>query len=89
MRFNESYKNYIRNLFGNECFLCGMTSETNDAALSVHHVNYNKKCGCDDSKCICVPLCRSCHSKTNNDRDYWQALIMEMLQPIEAWDKGY
>lgn len=84
--FNEEYKEYIRNLFGNICFMCGKSMEENCRALCVHHVNYNKNCGCDDTKCMCVPLCISCHSKTNYDRNFWQALIMEMLQPTEAWE---
>ena len=85
MKFNKAYKNHIRNLFGNECFLCDMTPEMNGAALSVHHVNYNKSCGCDKTKCICVPLCMGCHSKTGTNRDFWQALIMEMLKPVIVW----
>jgi hypothetical protein len=84
IKFNDEYKNCIRNLFGNECFLCGKTEDNNGRALDVHHVNYNKDCGCDETKCICVPLCHSCHSKTNSDRDFWQCLIMEMLKPFEA-----
>jgi hypothetical protein len=86
IKFNDTYRNHIRNLFGNECFLCGKSAEDNGRALGVHHVNYNKNCGCDGEKCICVPLCQSCHMGTNFDRDYWQCLIMEMLQPTEAWE---
>lgn len=85
-KFNEEYKDYIRNFFGNICFLCGKTTKENCKALCVHHVNYNKQCGCDGTKCFCVPLCLSCHSKTNSDRDFWQALITEMLKPIEVWE---
>ena len=85
IKFNDEYKDYIRNLLGNECFLCGKSEVDNRRKLSVHHVNYNKDCGCDETKCICVPLCINCHTKTNSDRDFWQALIVEMLKPIEAW----
>ena len=80
IKFNNAYKESIRELFDRKCFLCGNTEEDNGRKLDVHHVNYNKECGCDGSKCVCVPLCRSCHMKTNGDRDYWQALIMEMLK---------
>ena len=76
----------IRKQFSNVCFLCGKTEEENGRLLDVHHVNYNKKCGCDTTKCICVPLGRSCHSGTGADRDYWQALIIEMLKPFKAWN---
>lgn len=84
-KFDNTYKEKIRNLFGNECFLCTLSEADNGQALSVHHPSYNKRCGCDGTVCKCVPLCISCHSKTNFDRDYWQTLIMEMLKPIEAW----
>jgi hypothetical protein len=84
-KFNEVYKQYIRNLFSNVCFLCSKTTEENARKLDVHHVNYTKDCGCDGAKCICVPLCIKCHTKTNFDRNYWQTLIMEILKPFEAW----
>jgi hypothetical protein len=80
IKFDEAYKQLIRNKFDNRCFWCGLTPEENGRALDVHHVNYNKQCGCDESKCICVPLCRRCHSKTNTDRDGWQEKIMKKLE---------
>lgn len=85
IKFDEEYKSYVRNLFGNECFLCSKTEPDNGRKLSVHHVNYNKDCGCDETKCLCVPLCIRCHVKTNTNRDFWQYLIIEMLKPLEAW----
>lgn len=85
MKCNKGYKDYIRNLFGNECFLCSKAEADNRRKLDVHHVNYNKDCGCDGAKCICVPLCIRCHRRTNGNRECWQALIMEILTPIKAW----
>jgi hypothetical protein len=80
VKFNRVFKEYIRFKFNNKCFLCSMTTEENGQLLSVHHVNYNKNCGCDgDKTCNFVPLCRSCHSKTNYNRDYWQKLIADKL----------
>ena len=80
IKFNKAYKTHIRNLFGNKCFLCGISEAENSKKLDVHHVNYNKDCGCDDTVCICVPLCRSCHMRTNGNRDYWEELIMRKLK---------
>jgi hypothetical protein len=80
IKFDEAYKQLIRNKFDNRCFWCGLTPEENGRALDVHHVNYNKRCRCDETKCICVPLCKSCHSKTNTDRDGWQEKIMKKLE---------
>ena len=85
IKFNKAYKESIRELFDRKCFLCDVSEEENSKKLDVHHVNYNKNCGCDSSKCVCVALCHSCHMKTNGNRNYWQALIMEMLKPLIAW----
>ena len=79
-KFNEQFKEMIRDKFGRVCFLCGKTEEDNSIKLSVHHVQYNKNCGCDDSlKCDYVPLCNSCHSKTTNNREYYESLIQNKL----------
>jgi len=40
----------------------------NKKQLDVHHINYNKK-NCDINNL--VSLCRSCHMKTNFNREYW------------------
>lgn len=86
IKFNNDYKCKIRILLGNICFLCGKTEEENGKALDVHHVNYNKNCGCDSSKCVCVPLCHSCHMKTNGNRSYWQTFITNKLkETIWGW----
>jgi len=78
--FNNSFKNSVRNDYHNSCFLCGKTKEEEGRKLDVHHVNYNKDCLCG-STCEFVPLCRSCHMKTNNNRQYWEDLIMCYLHP--------
>ena len=78
-KFNEAFKESIREKFGRVCFLCPTTEEENGKKLSVHHVSYNKDCLCDDSECEFVPLCNKCHTKTNFNRDYWENLIMGIL----------
>jgi len=80
--FNEAFKESIREKFGRVCFLCPTTEEGNDRKLSIHHVSYNKDCLCDDSDCEFVPLCASCHSKTNFNREYWEQMIMNKLDAI-------
>jgi hypothetical protein len=88
VKFNDAFKEYIRAKFGYKCFLCPTTQAENGKKLSVHHVNYNKDCGCDgDKTCQFVPLCISCHTKTNGKRDYWQKLITDKLHStIIGWD---
>lgn len=79
-KFNKVFKEKIREKFNRECFLCSKSEKDNGKKLSVHHVQYNKNCGCDDTlKCDYVPLCISCHSKTNNKREYWEKKIILML----------
>ena len=78
-KFNEAFKELIREKFGRVCFLCPTTEVENGKKLSVHHVNYDKDCLCDDSKCEFVPLCNKCHTRTNFKREYWEKTIMEKL----------
>ena len=86
IKFNKAYKDYIRNLFGNKCFICGKTETANGRKLDVHHPHYNKKCGCDGTVCHCVPLCVHCHGKTNGNRDHWESLIMLKLKnTLAGW----
>ena len=81
-KFNEKFKESVRDKFNRECFLCGKTEIKNGKKLSVHHVNYDKNCLCGDTKCEFVPLCQSCHSKTNHDREYYEKLIMKKLNAV-------
>lgn len=86
-KFNSAFKEYIRNKFGRMCFLCPTSEEENGERLSVHHVNYNKDCGCDDDEtCQFVPLCRSCNAKVNKNRDMWEAKIKAMMKnKLNGW----
>lgn len=76
--FNETFKELIRNRFHRECYLCSKLE--GKRKLSVHHVNYDKNCLCGSS-CEFVPLCQSCHCKTNHNRQTWEDLIMCYLFP--------
>ncbi|MCK4815801.1 hypothetical protein KA005_08525 [bacterium] len=90
LKFNTKFKESIRDQFNRTCFLCSITEQESmnemrlqgkrAFKLSIHHVNYNKECLCDDSYCEFVPLCHSCHGKTQGDREYWENLIIEKLQ---------
>ena len=78
-KFNEDFKETIREQFNRKCFICNKSETENKEKLSVHHVNYNKNCLCDDSKCKFVPLCRSCHAKTTNNRQYWKEYFQSKI----------
>lgn len=49
-KFNEEFKEYIRVKFDRKCFLCENPEEENGRRLSVHHVNYDKNCGCAETE---------------------------------------
>lgn len=67
--FSNNYKMYIRNIFYNTCFLCGVKENNLDRKLHVHHIDYNK----ENSAIInLVPLCDVCHGKTTYKRSLWQ-----------------
>jgi hypothetical protein len=78
-KFNEPFKEGIRNKFDRKCFICDKTEQDNGRKLCVHHVNYDKDCLCDGYKCMFVPLCMKCHAKTGHDRDLWERLITNVL----------
>lgn len=86
-KFNKVFKEYIRDKFGRKCFICGKTEKENGKKLNIHHVNYSKKCLCDeDTNCQFVPLCSKCHSKTNHNREYWEREITTKLhETINGW----
>ena len=80
-KFNEAFKEKVRERFNRECFLCGKSEANDGRKLSVHHVQYNKNCGCDDElKCDFVPTCMSCHAKTGHNREYWENFIVDKLR---------
>lgn len=77
IKFNNEFRERVRSFFRYCCVECG-ASQTKKA-LSVHHVNFNKKTCCDSSTPLFVALCHSCHSKTNNNRLFWEIWFTEMI----------
>ena len=76
-KFNGIFKESIRSKFNRTCFNCGITEEEymiNKATkqrLYIHHIDYNKNDLCNGKSWAFIPLCPSCHSKTNFNRWYW------------------
>ena len=71
-KFDEDFKERVRNFFDRKCYVCGKNETDNGRKLDVHHVNYDKMVCCNDVKPLFVPLCKSCHGKTQKDREGWE-----------------
>lgn len=78
-KFNDTFKERVRAYFGYKCLECG--TPQNGSKLHVHHVHYNKTSCCDPNvPKMFVPLCRSCHSKTNHhNREEWRQHFEQIL----------
>lgn len=60
----------IIKLQNGKCLICGKNADC------VHHINYDKQDSCSLNL---VLLCRSCHTKTNYDRDFWETRINHII----------
>ena len=67
IEFDKELKNQIRERDNHICQIC--TEKENGRALSVHHIDYNKK---NNSTKNLISLCTICHMKTNGNREYWK-----------------
>jgi hypothetical protein len=64
--FNKKLKKIILDRDNHICQLCKQPE--NGRKLSIHHIDYDKK---NHNQLNLVSLCKSCHIKTNYNRDYW------------------
>lgn len=78
-QFNSDFKNRVRIFWGCKCGVCGKPQTKQKRLLSVHHVNYDKKVCCTAKVPLFIPLCMSCHAKTNYNRDYWEKILTEYI----------
>lgn len=78
-KFSYRVKEEVRERYNRKCIICGKSEIENGEKLCVHHVDYNKKQGCDDYEWKLVPLCRICHSKTNSNREYWEQYLTDVV----------
>ena len=83
-KFNDQKKEEIREKYGRKCLMCGKTEEEIGQKLDAHHIDYNKEQGCENHKWKLIPLCRSCHAKTNFNRYLWEFLLKYKLAAYEA-----
>jgi hypothetical protein len=76
-KFNDEFKERVRAFFGYHCIECG--TPQNGRKLNVHHANFNKMTCCDGTPPLFIPLCGSCHSATNSNREFWEDHFTEMI----------
>ena len=90
-KFDNDLKERVRDFFGRCCYVCGKSEQeqieemVNNGKipfrkLDVHHVNYDKMVCCNDVKPLFVPLCHSCHGKTQKDREGWEEFFTISLE---------
>ena len=79
-KWNDSFKNSIRERDGEQCQLCGMSQIAHlvlyKAKLDVHHIDYNKK---NLNELNLITLCTVCHGKTNVSRDSWKQYFQNKI----------
>lgn len=75
--WKNSLKESIRQRDDYICQECGTHQDELDKKLDVHHIDYNKENLNPDNL---ISLCRSCHTKTNTNRDYWIEYFKNICQ---------
>ena len=70
-KFNKKLKKEIKTDYNNICQIC----KKENTSLAIHHIDYNKE---NSLKENLIPLCFSCHGKTNHNRDTWQLFFNDM-----------
>jgi hypothetical protein len=92
-KFTREFRDRVRFFWGYVCGNpeCGKTQEENGEKLSVHHVHFDKQVCCNDRPAMFIPLCRSCHTKTNNDPEkyiqIYEAVIMDKFNGKSYYTK--
>ena len=71
--FTNEFKNQIRDRDKHICQIC--STPENGRALDVHHIDYNKQ---NNASSNLIALCRTCHGKTQWNRDAWMELFTLM-----------
>lgn len=79
-KFNEEFKERVREFFGRKCLLCGKKESDNKRRHSVHHVTGNKQICCDENTPLFVILCASCHNKVHRNMDMFTAKFIETIE---------
>jgi hypothetical protein len=80
IKFNSGFKERVRAFFNYTCQTCGHVWRGGEKRLSVHHANFRKDSCCNEEAIpLFVPLCTSCHTKTNHNREYWEKYFTDLI----------
>lgn len=84
-KFNFEFKERVREFWNRKCGICSKTEKENGIRLSVHHCNYEKMVCCNNVAPLFITTCKSCHAKTNNNREYWEEMLTNYIM---IWFNG-
>lgn len=70
--WTKTYKEQIRFRDKYTCQICGCSETECRRKLDIHHINYDKK---NITPKNLISLCRSCHMKTNYNKQYWKKIL--------------
>lgn len=73
--FELKLKIKVRDNF--RCRICNLEEKGNQQSFHIHHIDYNKKNNISENL---VTLCRSCHIRTNYNRDSWKEYFHNKFQ---------
>lgn len=74
--FIDKLKDEIRIRDNHCCVICLVNRDKISRKMDTHHINYDKTCNLKENL---ISLCRTCHSKTNINREIWQQFFQSML----------
>jgi len=80
LEFNKFLKKMIRERDDCKCQYCG-TEEGPSRKLDIHHINYDKRDNLEENL---ISLCKSCHTKTNYRRWYWESYFKMKIQEKDS-----
>ena len=76
--FNDKLKEQIRKRDNYTCQICRIPE--NGIKLHPHHIDYNKK---NNDPSNLISLCRSCHAKTNFNRNWWTKYFQVIIKEAD------
>ena len=77
LEFNNEFKELVRERYNYTCMICKLTQEQVGHTLNVHHIDYDKDNLDPDNF---VPVCKSYHSVTSGNRDYWTEVLQNTVE---------